>query len=1011
MFQSFSGSSRRPRQVNLSGRHSVASPSTSRQPSVPTGPQTTLATAQQERLHRQQDRDRLNAARLIQRRWRGYSSRKTTRAGWRRQWDQLDKADGTSAFSTEGDCLLQLGLLVQVFDTTAQDDFQRLDSFSARLLVTAREKRIDFTQDRWRFPLSRLGKLSLAALSSNTISSPSVKTPLSVLLFLTTTSPGGVAGIFRQYYHALSSVLRRDILRSAPESEQRQMMSCVLAPLQTSGSDARHAYEGFATAFLTSPDLQSRLGQLEQLSSLINTKLLATTMATVLSRTSSVQGSDSEGRLWQLAQFMCLHQAAHPSSALSESAPEPDYIAAVSILLCSLADEIGRRIDLDDVYMAASADGDEEEDEDDNANGLRQRPVQLPLPPFVRQQILSLVNQRSITGLLTHTDPLGLDGQSGQSLQATSEARLLASYALSLLRIFPRRADEIRMWLYLGSTSRPMPSAQPSSQRLPAIKYFWNAARHTKVFGSISGDSRAAVDLLKRKRQSARSADRLAEESGEDWRILLIFFELYSFVLKVMDDEEFFSPNPAIVLAEQSVSSWTRESALPLDEVKDLTTFLKNLAFTMYWNAAEISGEDGSANFDGFQSYFGSAAPSRAVVDQSAAQDAVNNSIAGVTGMTIDHVKGIVTGLLRMVYERDSRRRFLPKDHWLMTGRFDMQGFIPDVVAEEENRHRVQEADEEDEEDEEVDERSQELGHLRSSAIIGTQHVQRTRAIEALKRRQRKASRKKYLEAVTPRLKILQNMPFFIPFATRVQIFRAFVLLDQRRRRGGHIDPDHWRMAVMQSSMFPPTGEDQRRGNDVISKHHAKIRRESVFEDAYEQFYELGDGLKEPIQITFVDRFDTVEAGIDGGGVTKEFLMSVTNEAFGASTGLSLFVENDQNLLYPNPAAVDERRDFLRQAGLSEGSPEWNEQIRDLLRRYEFLGRVIGKCLYEGILVDVGFAGFFLLKWALTGGIGSASKESGYRANLNDLRDLDEGLYQGLVWPLRSMRCEHAPTR
>jgi ubiquitin-protein ligase E3 C len=50
--------------------------------------------------------------------------------------------------------------------------------------------------------------------------------------------------------------------------------------------------------------------------------------------------------------------------------------------------------------------------------------------------------------------------------------------------------------------------------------------------------------------------------------------------------------------------------------------------------------------------------------------------------------------------------------------------------------------------------------------------------------------------------------------------------------------------------------------------------------------------------------------------------------------------------------------------------------------------------LYEGILVDIGFAGFFLRKWAASGAAGT---ESGYRANINDLRDLDESLYQGLL--------------
>jgi len=184
---------------------------------------------------------------------------------------------------------------------------------------------------------------------------------------------------------------------------------------------------------------------------------------------------------------------------------------------------------------------------------------------------------------------------------------------------------------------------------------------------------------------------------------------------------------------------------------------------------------------------------------------------------------------------------------------------------------------------------------------------------------------------------------------------------------------------------------------DSLERHHAKIRREFEFEDAYQQFYDLKEGLKEPIQITFVDKFGTIEAGIDGGGVTKEFLTSVTTQAFTPRDGLNLFIENENHLLYPNPAAYEEHAEMLRQVGYRERSADFRKEQTDLLRRYEFLGRIIGKCLYEGILVDVNFAPFFLLKWALTGGRGSAPRESGYRANLNDLRDLDEGLYQGLL--------------
>jgi len=146
-----------------------------------------------------------------------------------------------------------------------------------------------------------------------------------------------------------------------------------------------------------------------------------------------------------------------------------------------------------------------------------------------------------------------------------------------------------------------------------------------------------------------------------------------------------------------------------------------------------------------------------------------------------------------------------------------------------------------------------------------------------------------------------------------------------------------------------------------------------------------------------VDKFDQQEAGIDGGGVTKEFLTSVTSQAFTPTSDEDLFVENEQHLLYPNPSAVDQNTENLRLYGYREADREWKERITNLLQRYEFLGRIIGKCLYEGILVDINFAPFFLLKWALTGGSGSSPKESGYRANINDLRDLDRGLYDGLV--------------
>lgn len=606
---------------------------------------------------------------------------------------------------------------------------------------------------------------------------------------------------------------------------------------------------------------------------------------------------------------------------------------------------------------------------------------QSPLPSFIKVELLSLVNQASISGLLArfNVDYAKAEGAGEE------DASLLASYALTLLRIFPQRGDEIRMWLYLGSLTIS------SGIQVPALKVFWQAMRSTAIFSAVRKDSKEALTILRSQIPSVSMGVSSRETiKDREWRTILLFLELYTFVLRFTDDEEFLNGSlPSLAQPTEPVSR-IRESALPLEDVKQLTLFLKNLAFTTYYNAGELSDDYQQVTNGGLGTYFGTSTASRSQQpeDDAIAKHVSRRPFAGIAGMTFDYVRTIVTGVMRMLYERDSRRRFLPKDHWLMTSRFEMEGFIPAVVMEEERQHQVREEGE----DEETD-ADQDYGpRYHDLALVGMARPRRAQQIENLRRQQQRATRKKLLAQVGPRLEILQNMPFCIPFETRVQIFRQFVYLDQSRRRGGHVDPDTWRMSVVQNAMM--TQGQRGSGREVLGRHHAKIRRDKVFQDAYEQFYDLGEGLKEPIQITFVDKFATIEAGIDGGGVTKEFLTSVTNEAFRAEYGPNLFSANDQNLLYPTPYAIEARRRFLRQAGLKETDPEWKEEIRDILRQYEFLGRIVGKCLYEGILVDIGFAGFFLLKWAASGAAGS---ESGYRANINDLRDLDEGLYQGLL--------------
>lgn len=333
-----------------------------------------------------------------------------------------------------------------------------------------------------------------------------------------------------------------------------------------------------------------------------------------------------------------------------------------------------------------------------------------------------------------------------------------------------------------------------------------------------------------------------------------------------------------------------------------------------------------------------------------------------------------------------------------MSSQVDMSGFIPAVVAEEERRHETQEGDEGEEEEEIADLSSGEvdrLGFYGSQGLHAYHGPRNSRQLQMMKE-QRRTRRMRQMEAIAPRHEILRNLPFFIPFETRVQIFREFIFRDQERRRGGYVDPDSWRWSIAQSAdINPETG--RLTSVDILQRHHADIQRQDVFSSAFEHFNKLGDGLKEPIQITFIDQFGAEEAGIDGGGVTKEFLTSITKETFDPQNEERLFIANDQNLLYPNPGKLDSYMYLMRAAGMQDRSPEMKAAVEELWARYRFLGRIIGKCLYEGFLIDVSFAGYFLLRWALAGGTTQAAKEAGHRATVDDLRDLDEDLYQGIL--------------
>ena len=120
--------------------------------------------------------------------------------------------------------------------------------------------------------------------------------------------------------------------------------------------------------------------------------------------------------------------------------------------------------------------------------------------------------------------------------------------------------------------------------------------------------------------------------------------------------------------------------------------------------------------------------------------------------------------------------------------------------------------------------------------------------------------------------------------------------------------------------------------------------------------------LKGTIRIEFVNETGLAEAGIDRTGVFKEFLEDTIARAFDPNRGL--FVQTPKQQLCPSPTS----------------------ELADPhhLRLFEFVGRMLGKSLYEGITLEVPLADFFIAKLL------------GKHSSLDELPSLDETLFSSL---------------
>ena len=87
----------------------------------------------------------------------------------------------------------------------------------------------------------------------------------------------------------------------------------------------------------------------------------------------------------------------------------------------------------------------------------------------------------------------------------------------------------------------------------------------------------------------------------------------------------------------------------------------------------------------------------------------------------------------------------------------------------------------------------------------------------------------------------------------------------------------------------------------------------------------------------------------------------MSKEVFDSNRGLWLV--NKKNELYPNHGSYATQRKGFHNVTAFPNQIHFLEAHS--LNWYRFIGRILGKALYDGILVDVAFAGFFLAKVSL----------------------------------------------
>lgn len=201
-------------------------------------------------------------------------------------------------------------------------------------------------------------------------------------------------------------------------------------------------------------------------------------------------------------------------------------------------------------------------------------------------------------------------------------------------------------------------------------------------------------------------------------------------------------------------------------------------------------------------------------------------------------------------------------------------------------------------------------------------------------------------------------------------------ILNDIVRQSPKLMQGHFSILVKNSKVLDFDNKRNYFNKQIHSRHHAQrhpqpplqlnVRRDQVFIDSYKAlYYKNADEMKYgKLNIRF-----NGEEGVDAGGVTREWFQVLARGMFDPNYALWQPVASDRTTFHPS--------------SLSRVNPEH-------LMYFKFIGRIIGKALHEGRVLDCHFSRAVY------------KRILGKSPNLKDLESNDMDYYKSLCWILEN---------